>query len=147
MTMAIEGVYEPSPWQAVADQVALFERTDGREGAELQGKPCIILWTKGRHSGTVRKTPLMRVRDGDRYAVVASKGGAPQHPVWYLNLVADPHVSLQDGAELHDYIAHTATGAEKTEWWSKATAVWPDYDNYQASTERQIPLVILEPSG
>jgi deazaflavin-dependent oxidoreductase (nitroreductase family) len=145
MARPLEGLYEPSAWQPIADQVDLYERTDGREGAELQGKPCVILWTKGRHSGKVRKTPLMRVREGDRYAVVASLGGAPKHPVWYLNLVADPRVSLQDGSELKDYRARVTTGAEKAEWWPKATAVWPDYDNYQASTTREIPLVILEP--
>ena len=144
--MPLQGTYEPSAWKPIADQVELYERTGGREGAELQGKPCIILWTKGRHSGNVRKTPLMRVRDGERYAVVASMGGAPKHPVWYLNLVADPRVSLQDGPELKDYLARVTTGAEKAEWWAKATAVWPDYDKYQASTTRQIPLVILEPA-
>jgi len=143
--MPLEGTYEPSAWKPIADQVDLYERTGGREGADLQGKPCVILWTKGRHSGTVRKTPLMRVREVDRYAVVASLGGAPKHPVWYLNLVADPRVSLQDGPELKDYLARVTTGTEKAEWWSKATAVWPDYDKYQASTDREIPLVILEP--
>jgi deazaflavin-dependent oxidoreductase (nitroreductase family) len=144
--MALDGPYEPSPWQPVADQVQLYEQTGGREGNALQGKPCVILWTKGRHSKNVRKSPLMRVRDGDRYAVVASMGGAPKHPVWFLNLVADPYVSLQDGDQLRDYVAHVATGPEKTEWWSKATAVWPDYDDYQASTPREIPLVILDPA-
>jgi deazaflavin-dependent oxidoreductase (nitroreductase family) len=89
----------------------------------------------------------MRVNDGDRYAVVASMGGAPNHPVWYLNLVANPTVSLQDGPELRDYTAHVAKGDEKKEWWARATAVWPPYDDYQASTSREIPLVILEPAG
>jgi deazaflavin-dependent oxidoreductase (nitroreductase family) len=144
--MAIQGTYERSPWDWVADQVELYERTDGKEGAELNGKPCVILWTKGRNSGAVRKSPLMRIKDGDRYAVVASMGGAPKHPVWYHNVVADPHVSLQDGAELRDYTARVAEGEEKREWWSKATAVWPDYDEYQSKTERQIPLIILEPA-
>ena len=143
--MPLQGTYEPSPWDAVADQVRLFEESGGKEGNEMQGKPCIILWTKGRHSGKIRKTPLMRVRDGDRYAVVASLGGAPKHPVWYLNMLADPHVSLQDGADLRDYLARVTTGDEKVEWWAKATAAWPDYDNYQARTDREIPLVILEP--
>ena len=144
--MPLEGTYEPSPWKPIADQVDLYEQTGGREGAELQGKPCVILWTKGRQSGNVRKTPLMRVREGERYAVVASMGGAPKHPVWYLNLVVDPRVSLQDGPELKDYLARVTMGAEKADWWAKATAVWPDYDNYQASTDREIPLVILEPA-
>lgn len=143
--MALEGTYEPSPWDFVADQVRRYEETGGREGAELRGKPCVILWTRGRQSGAIRKTPLMRVRDGDSYAVVASLGGAPQHPVWYLNLVADPHVSLQDGPELRDYAARVVQGPEKAAWWSRATEVWPDYDNYQARTHREIPLVVLEP--
>jgi deazaflavin-dependent oxidoreductase (nitroreductase family) len=143
--MPIDGEYEASPWEPVADQVKLYEETDGRAGAELQGVPVIILWTKGRSSGKVRKTPLMRIKDGDRYAVVASLGGAPQHPVWYHNIANDPHVSLQDGPDLRDYTAHETSGNEKKEWWSKATAVWPDYDNYQAKTDRQIPLFVLEP--
>jgi deazaflavin-dependent oxidoreductase (nitroreductase family) len=144
--MPIDGTYEPSPWAWVSDQVSKYEDSGGTEGTELQGKPCVVLWTKGRKSGAVRKSALMRVRDGDRYAVVASMGGAPKHPVWYLNLSADPHVSLQDGPELKDYIAHTADAEEKAEWWPKATAVWPAYDEYQAKTERPIPLVILEPA-
>lgn len=143
--MPLEGEYEPSPWPPVADQVEAYESSGGTEGGELEGVPCVILWTRGRHSGKVRKSPLMRVRDGDRYAVVASMGGAPQHPVWYLNLEADPQVSLQDGAELKDYVAHTASPDEKAEWWPKATAVWPDYDTYQSSTSRAIPVVILDP--
>lgn len=144
--MPIEGTYEPSPWEFVANQVALFERTGGREGDLLEGKPCVILWTRGRQSGAIRKSPLMRVKDGDRYAVVASMGGAPKHPVWYLNLVDDPNVSLQDGADVHDFVARVASGAERAEWWQKANEVWPSYDDYQAKTDREIPLVILDPA-
>ena len=144
--MALEGTYEPSPWQPIADQVQLYEESGGTEGNELQGQPCVILWTRGRHSGTVRKSPLMRVKDGDRYAVVASLGGAPKHPVWYLNLAADPHVSLQDGAELKDYTARVVDGDERAEWWKKANAVWPSYDEYQARTDRTIPVVVLDPT-
>ena len=88
--MALEGTYEPSPWEPIAEQVALYESSDGRAGNVLEGADCIILWTKGRHTGNVRKTPLMRVNDGDRYAVIASLGGAPKHPVWYLNLRGRP---------------------------------------------------------
>lgn len=142
--MALEGNYEPSPWGPIAAQVELYESSGGSEGTELEGKPCIVLWTRGRHSGSIRKTPLMRVTDGSSYAVVASMGGAPQHPVWYLNLVADPHVSLQDGPELHDYRARVADGDEKERWWARANEVWPSYDDYQASTERVIPLVVLD---
>lgn len=144
--MALEGTYKPSPWQPIVDQVKLFEETDGAEGNELQGAPCIILWTKGRHSGNVRKTPLMRVKDGDRYAVIASLGGAPKHPVWFLNLEANPLVSLQDGAELRDYTARVVEGTERDEWWEKSAAVWPSYNDYQTKTDRQIPVVVLDPA-
>ena len=144
--MALEGTYAPSPWAPIADQVKLYEESGGTEGTTLEGQPCIILWTKGRHSGEVRKTPLMRVNDGGRYAVVASLGGAPKHPVWYLNLVADPHVSLQDGPNLRDYSARVVKGDERAEWWKKATAVWPSYDEYQTKTDRTIPVVVLDPA-
>lgn len=143
--MPIDGPYEPSPWAPIADQVALYESSGGTEGTLLEGQPCVILWTKGRRTGAVRKTPLMRVADGDRYAVVASMGGAPDHPVWFHNVVADPEVSLQDGPELRDYTAHVADAEEKAEWWPRCTAVWPSYDDYQASTERDIPVIVLEP--
>jgi F420H(2)-dependent quinone reductase len=144
--MPLEGEYEPSPWEPIAAQVELFEQTGGTEGAQLEGKPCIILWSKGRHSGKIRKTPLMRVTDGRSYAVVASLGGAPQHPVWYFNLVTHPdQVALQDGAELRDYTAREVTGDEKAAWWARATEVWPSYDDYQARTDRVIPLFVLDP--
>ncbi len=144
--MALEGNYEPSPWPPIAEQVALYESSGGTEGTLLEGQPCVILWTRGRHSGAIRKSPLMRVTDdAGNYAVVASMGGAPNHPVWYLNLVANPEVSLQDGPDLKDYTARVVDGDEKTEWWKRATAVWPSYDDYQASTERSIPLIVLQP--
>jgi len=144
--MTIEGTYEPSAWRPIAEQVALYESSNGTQGTELEGKPCVILWTRGRHSGAVRKSPLMRVTDdAGRYAVVASMGGAPKHPVWYLNLQADPVVSLQDGAELNDYTARVVEGDEKDAWWKRATEVWPAYDEYQTKTDRAIPLVVLEP--
>ena len=144
--MPIEGTYEPSPAEWAANQVKAYEESGGTEGNELNGKPVVILWTKGRKSGMVRKSPLMRVRDGDRYAVVASMGGAPTHPVWYHNIVADPHVSLQDGADVKDYTARVVEGEDKAHWWAKATQVWPDYDEYQRKTDRQIPVVVLEPT-
>lgn len=143
--MPIDGTYEPSTWDLVADQVALYESSGGTEGTTMEGAPCVILWTRGRKSGSVRKAPLIRVEHDGRYAVVASMGGAPAHPVWFLNLVAEPNVSLQDGPELRDYVAREVTGDEKAEWWSRATAVWPAYDEYQTKTDRQIPLVVLDP--
>jgi F420H(2)-dependent quinone reductase len=144
--MALQGTYEPSPAEWVAEQVRQYEASGGSEGNTMRGVPVIILWTRGRKSGTVRKTPLMKVRDGDRYAVVASMGGAPEHPQWYANLTADPHVSVQDGPEVRDFTAREVTGEEKAEWWAKATAVWPDYDDYQEKTGREIPLLVLEPA-
>ena len=143
--MPITGTYEPSTWKQVADQVERYEESGGQDGNTQGGQPVIILWTRGRHSGNVRKSPLMRVKSGDRYAVLASLGGAPKHPVWYLNLLADPNVSLQDGPEVRDYVARVAGPDEKPEWWAKATEAWPDYDNYQKRTDREIPLVVLTP--
>lgn len=145
--MPLEGEYQPSAWSAVADQVALYEATDGKEGDTLEGKPVIILTTRGRKTGALRKTPLMRVEHDGRYVVVASMGGAPQHPVWYLNLVADPRVTLQDGAEVMELRARVATPEERQVWWPRASAAWPAYDEYQRNTERHIPVVILEPAG
>ena len=144
--MALEGTYEPSAWPPIAEQVALYESTDGREGDTLEGKPVIILTTRGRKSGAIRKTPLMRVEHDGRYVVVASMGGAPQHPVWYLNLVANPEVTLQDGANVMHLRAHTATPEERELWWPRAAEAWPAYNDYQKNTDRQIPVVILEPA-
>jgi F420H(2)-dependent quinone reductase len=126
-------------------QVELYEATDGREGGEMQGAPCVILTTRGRRTGKLRKTPLIRVERDGSYAVVASMGGAPQHPVWYFNLIADPLATLQDGAQVGDYRAREVEGEEKVAWWKDATEVWPSYDDYQASTDRNIPLLVLEP--
>ncbi len=100
--MPLQGEYEPSPWEWAREQVCQYEESGGTEGNELNGLPVIVLWTKGRHSGKVRKTPLMRVEHDGKYAVVASLGGAPKHPVWYLNLRDDPEVTLQDGANVYD---------------------------------------------
>lgn len=144
--MSLDGEYEPSAWSPVADQVALYEATDGKEGDTLEGKPVVILTTRGRKTGAVRKTPLMRVEHDGRYVVVASMGGAPQHPVWYLNLMANPRVTLQDGANVMELRARTATDDEREMWWPRAAAAWPAYIDYQKNTERQIPVVILEPA-
>lgn len=138
----LTGDYEPSAWDMVAEHVERYERG---EDYLLEGKPCIVLWTRGNKSGKVRKTPLMRVEHEGRYAVVASMGGAPQHPVWFHNLVADPHVSLQDETELGDYVARRVEGEEKEQWWARAVEVWPSYDDYQASTDREIPVFVLDP--
>ena len=145
--MAIQGEYEPSPAKFVADQVALYESTGGAEGGTLMDKPVIILGTLGRHSGKVRKAPLMRVEDNGTYAVVASMGGAEKHPVWYLNLTASPTVTLQDGATVYEMTARQVEGDEKARWWALAVEAWPAYADYQAKTDRQIPVVVLEPTS
>ena len=144
--MPLEGEYEPSPWEPIAEQVELFERTDGVEGADFMGGPCIILTTKGARSGKLRKTPLIRVTDGDSYAVIGSMGGAPDHPQWVHNLRAHAVAELQDGATRRDYAVREVEGDEKDVWWARATQVWPDYDTYQSSTERVIPLFVLDPT-
>lgn len=143
--MPIEGEYEAATWKVAADHVERYESSGGTEGTTMGGGPCVVLWTRGRTSGKVRKSPLMRVTDGERYAAIASMGGQPKHPSWYGNLLADPHVTLQDGPVVKDYTARVAEGEEKAEWWARAIAVWPAYDEYQSRTDRVIPLVILDP--
>jgi deazaflavin-dependent oxidoreductase (nitroreductase family) len=143
--MPTDAEYAPSPWDFVADQVAQYEATGGREGYTLEGKPCVILTTKGRRTGKLRKSPLMRVEHDGTYAVVASLGGSPTHPVWCLNVLADPDVTLQDKDEVMELRAREVTGDEKRAWWRHATAVWPQYDDYQAATDREIPVLVLEP--
>lgn len=137
--------YEPSPYDFVADHVAMYESTGGEEGAEFNGVPCIVLTTTGRKTGKVRKTPLVRVHDGEHYVVIASMGGQPKHPVWYLNLLADPDVTLQDRAEVSALRARVTEGEERERLWKVATDTYPDYDDYQANCERRIPVVVLEP--
>lgn len=143
--MSADPEYAPSPRDFVRETVELYENSGGTKGNTMMGKPIIILTTVGNKSGKVRKTPLMRVEHDGSYAVVASLGGAPKNPVWYYNIVADPEVELQDGAQKKRYLAHEATGEEKAQWWARAVAEWPDYDNYQVKTDRAIPLFVLEP--
>ena len=143
--MPLQGEYQPSPSDFVSDQVETYERSGGAEGNTMGGKPVIILTTKGAKSGKIRKTPLMRVEHDGRYAVVASKGGAPEHPVWYHNIAANPDVELQDGPDRRDYRAHEAAGDEKAQWWDRAVEAWPDYAEYQKKTDREIPVFVLEP--
>ncbi|WP_026252886.1 nitroreductase family deazaflavin-dependent oxidoreductase [Streptomyces sp. PsTaAH-124] len=146
--MPLEGEYEPSPTQWVREQVELYESSGGTEGTTLRdtGLPVILLTTRGARSGKLRKTPLMRVEHDGRYAVVASQGGAPQHPFWYFNLLADPRVALRDGPVERDMTAREVTGAEKAEWWERAVAAFPPYAEYQEKTSREIPVFVLEPA-
>jgi deazaflavin-dependent oxidoreductase (nitroreductase family) len=112
----------------------------------MNGLPVIILTSLGARSGKVRKTPLMRVEHDGQYAVVASLGGAPTHPVWYYNLIANPHVELQDGPVRRDYQAREVQGAERDTWWDRAVAAYPDYAEYQKNTSRIIPVFVLTPA-
>ncbi|WP_440555741.1 nitroreductase family deazaflavin-dependent oxidoreductase [Streptomyces sp. SCPE 10] len=144
--MPLEGEYEPSPEQWVREQVELYESSGGTEGTTLRdtGLPVIVLTTRGAKSGKIRKTPLMRVEHEGAYAVVASQGGAPKHPVWYFNIKADPRVELQDGPVRQDMVTREVTGAEKAQWWERAVAAFPPYADYQRKTDREIPVFVLE---
>ena len=117
----------------------------GAEGTELQGKPVVLLTTVGAKTGKLRKTPLMRVEHDGEYAIVASLGGAPKNPVWYYNVKKNPRVELQDGPVSGEYEAREVFGEEKAVWWDRAVQVWPDYANYQAKTDREIPVFVLTP--
>jgi len=143
--MPLTGEYKPSTSAWARKQAEAFEESEGAEANTLRGKPIIVLTTVGAKTGALRKTALMRVEHDGRYAVVASKGGDPVAPKWYWNLLANPHVELQDGAQTRDYLARELSGEERAEWWGYATEVWPDYDAYQAKTDRLIAIFVLEP--
>lgn len=140
--------YEPSPWQFVADQVAAYERSGGTDANTFPGTdyPIIALTTVGARTGKIRKTPLMRVEHDGSYALVASLGGAPKHPVWYWNLTANPdHVALQDRATPVEVDVRLLDGDERARWWDRAVATYPDYADYQKRTDRVIPVFLATP--
>ncbi len=142
---SIEGKYAPSAWGWVREQVETYERTGGREANTLRdtGLPIIIVTTRGNKSGSVRKTPLMRVEHEGEYALVASMGGAPKQPVWYRNLKTDPmEVMIQDGPEPFYAEVGELTGDERAIWWNRAVAAFPPYAEYQQRTERVIPVFV-----
>jgi deazaflavin-dependent oxidoreductase (nitroreductase family) len=145
--MPLQGEYEPSSWEWVRDQVELYESSGGTEGTTLRdtGLPVIIVTNRGARSGKLRKTPLMRVEHEGRYAAVASKGGAPEHPDWYPNLLAEPHVEVQDGPRKQDMTARQISGEERAQWWERAVAAFPPYADYEKKTDREIPVFVLEP--
>jgi deazaflavin-dependent oxidoreductase (nitroreductase family) len=126
------------------EHVDRYVATDGAEGHDWQGTTALILTTKGRRSGEQRESPLIYRPHGDAYVVVASKGGAPDHPAWYKNLLADPKVSVQVLGDRFEAVARTAGGAEREELWKLMAQAWPPYDEYQQKTEREIPVVVLE---
>ncbi len=145
--MPIDGDYEPSAWDWVAKQVDQYESSGGTKGLTLQGKPVIVVSMRGRKSGKLRKAALMKVEHDGAYALVASKGGDPNHPGWYHNIVADPDVTVQDGTLVQDMRAREVDGTERDDWWARAVEAWPDYANYQRKTERTIPVLVVEPTG
>jgi deazaflavin-dependent oxidoreductase (nitroreductase family) len=132
----------PTGW--VAQHIRNYVESDGREGHLYQGIPALLLTTRGRRSGTLRRTALFYGEDGDRYLVVASNGGAAHHPAWYLNLVARPEVQVQVGPETFGARARAATAEERPRLWRQMAAVFPMYDTFQAKTDREIPVVIVE---
>jgi deazaflavin-dependent oxidoreductase (nitroreductase family) len=125
------------------EHVERYRATGGVEGHEWQGTRCLILTTTGRRSGEPRDAPLIYGQHGDDYLVVASKGGAPEHPGWYENLVADPNVTVQVGPDVFPAVARTASDEEREEVWPIMTKEWPAYDEYQRKTDRKIPVVVL----
>lgn len=137
--------YIPSPTQWVADQVELYEKSGGADGTTLRGLPVIIVTNRGRRTGAIRKTPLMRVVDGDSYVLVASRGGAPKHPLWYHNLKADPSVEIRDGAEVYSMrVREVEDSVSKQRLWDIAVEAYPPYQDYQEKTDRPIPVFIAE---
>ena len=142
--MSEEVVDSPTAW--VAEHIERYAATDGAEGHEWRGVPTLLLTTRGRKSGVLRRTALIYGEDGADIVIVASKGGAPDHPAWYLNLVADPSVEVQVNADKFAATARTAKADERARLWPLMAAIWPDYNEYAPKTSRKIPVVILERS-
>lgn len=143
--MPLQGEYQASSAEWVRNQVEEYESSGGTKGTTLRGVPVVVVTSVGASSGKLRKHPVMRVEHDGTYAAVASKGGAPQHPAWHGNLVANPLVELQDEATRGDYHARQLGGDERALWWERAVEVWPDYAGYQTKTDREIPVFVLEP--
>lgn len=141
----MNGEYKPSTSEWAREQAEAYEASNGTEATDLRGKPIIVLTTVGAKTGALRKTALMRVEHEGSYAVVASKGGAPDEPKWAGNMRRNRHVELQDGARKRDFAAREIDGAERAVWWERALQAWPDYAGYEAKTDRVIAVFILEP--
>ena len=142
--MPIEGEYEPSAWDWVREQVEAYERSGGQEAGTFAdtGLPVVIITTVGNKTGKVRKMALMKVEHDGEYALVASVGGMPKNPVWYYNLKADPNVVIQDGAHRFEGVVREVEGEERSTWWKRAVAAYPDYEVYQQATTRVIPVFV-----
>lgn len=144
--MPLNGEYEPSRNDRTREQVELYEATNGVDGGTLNGKPVIVLTFKGAKSGKIRKTPLMRIEHNGSYDMVASNAGAPTHPFWYYNIVANPLVGLQDRATKKEMRAREVFDEEKDEWWKRADAAYSEFPAYRARAGREIPVLVLQPS-
>ncbi len=142
--MTTEAEYGPSKWDWVAEQVAEYEASNGTRANTLRdtGIPIIVMGTIGHKSGLVRKVPLMRVEHEGEYAIIASKGGAPANPGWFYNLEADPNITMQDGPEPWDAVVRRVEGDERATWFQRGIDVFPPYAEYQAKTDREIPVFI-----
>jgi deazaflavin-dependent oxidoreductase (nitroreductase family) len=136
---------ERSPTSWVSEQTEKILETGTTEGVEVHGSPVVLLTLRGAKSGKLRYTPVMRVEHDGSYAVVASKGGAPDNPVWYHNIKAHPEFTLQDGTQTKTYVAREVSGQERAQWWERAVAAFPNYAEYQTKTDREIPVFVLDP--
>src|SRR6202045_4422185 len=140
--IGLDGPYVPGPAEQVRTQVADYEASGGVEGATLEGQPVVILTSVGAKSGKVRKNPVMRIVDGDRYVAVASAGGSPTNPSWYAHLVAHPKVQLQDGGRVKEFQAREVSGDEKRHYWTVADQFWPHFPEYRRlAVRRDIPIM------
>lgn len=139
--------YVPSPAAWVRDQVELIESSGGTKGTTMRDMPVVVITMRGAATGKIRKVPVMRVEHEGRYAAVASKGGAPDNPLWYRNLLANPDVEVQDGTAHIALRARELAGAEREIWWERAVAAYPDYADYATKTDRLIPVFVLEPAA
>jgi F420H(2)-dependent quinone reductase len=143
--MTLSGEREISPEGWVRDQTEKILESGTTAGVQVMDRPIVLVTVRGAKSGKLRYTPVMRVEHDGRYAMFASKGGAPEHPAWYHNLVANPHVELQDGTVTKEYDARELSGAEREEWWQRGVEAYPPYAEYQTKTDRLIPVFLLEP--
>ncbi len=142
--MPLRGEYEASPTKWVREQVERYESSGGTKGTTMRGMPVVLVTMQGARSGKLRKVPVVRVEHDGKYAVVASIGGAPEHPRWYYNLLAHPEVELRDETVVRDMTAREVHGEEKALWWARAVEAYPDYAAYQRRTTREIPVFVLE---
>jgi deazaflavin-dependent oxidoreductase (nitroreductase family) len=144
--MSTDTDYAPSPAAWVANQVELIESSGGTQGTMMREMPVVVMTMRGAVSGKIRKVPVMRVEHDGCYAAVASKGGAPENPLWYANLVANPDIEVRDGTAVFAMRAREISGAERDTWWERAVAAYPDYADYARKTSRTIPMFVLEPT-